>query len=124
MTTNNAINLKNASSNSQFPQVTIAAWAVFNGNGSGTPTVNGSYNVTSITQGSEGDYTITMTNALGSANYAVVASAGNGTSSSNLFIVSTNNLQTPTATTFGMIVRDQSGSRQSPPYISFMVIGT
>lgn len=122
MTTNNAINLKNASSNSQFPQVTIAAWAVFDGGGG--PAVTNSFNVTSITQGSQGDYTITMTNALASANYAVVASAGNGTNSSNLLIASTNNLQTPTTTTFGITVRDQDGNRQSPPYISFMVIGT
>ena len=120
MTTNNASNLTNTVSGTDFSKVSIKAWAIFDGSG---PTLTSSYNISSITQGSLGDYTITMTNALSSAAYAVVASAGSESGSSNLFICAPRNLITSTTTQFGMIIRDQSGARQSPSNISFMVIG-
>lgn len=62
------------------------AWVNFNGN-NGSVAARASYNVSSITRNSAGNYTITMTNALSDANYSVVCSvSGNGT---NGLIVST-----------------------------------
>jgi hypothetical protein len=52
------------------------AWVKFSG--TGTPTIAASYNVTSITDNGTGDYTVTFTNALSSANYCSVASAALG----------------------------------------------
>lgn len=50
------------------------AWIAFNGTTS-TPTVRGSYNVSSITDNGQGDYTINFSTALADGNYSVVATA-------------------------------------------------
>ncbi len=44
------------------------AWVNFNG--SGTVAINGSFNVSSITDNSTGNYTVNFTNAMPDANYA------------------------------------------------------
>ena len=44
-------------------------WVNFNGN---TAAIRASYNVTSVTRNSTGNYTITFTNSLGSASYCAV----------------------------------------------------
>jgi len=49
------------------------AWIRFDG--TGTPSIDDSFNVSSITDHGTGDYTITFTNALPSANYTVAGSA-------------------------------------------------
>lgn len=46
-----------------------AAWVNFNG--TGTPSIRASYNVTSITDNGVGDYTVNFTNALPDTNYVV-----------------------------------------------------
>jgi len=45
------------------------AWVNFNG--SGTPAIRASFNVSSITDNGTGDFTINFTNALADANYAI-----------------------------------------------------
>lgn len=50
------------------------AWVNFNG--VGTVAIRASYNVTSITDHNTGDYTINLTTAMSSGNYACVGSAG------------------------------------------------
>ena len=56
------------------------AWVNFNG--VTTVTINASYNVSSITRNSAGNYTINFTNALTDANYTITSSAeGTGTTS-------------------------------------------
>ena len=49
------------------------AWVNFNG--TGTVAIRASYNVSSITDNSTGDYTITFTNAMADGNFAVAGSA-------------------------------------------------
>jgi hypothetical protein len=49
------------------------AWVKFNG--TGTPAINGSGNVSSITDGGTGNYTVNFTTAMPDTNYAVSASA-------------------------------------------------
>ena len=55
-------------------------WVKFaGGNGNTAGTISASYNVSSITVGGTGAYTVNLTNALADANYAVEMSAyGNG----------------------------------------------
>ena len=54
------------------------AWINFDG--TGTPSIRGSGNVTSITDNSTGNYTINLTTALTDGNFSIVASAsGRGT---------------------------------------------
>jgi hypothetical protein len=45
------------------------AWVYFNG--TGTPAINGSFNVSSITDNGTGDYTVNFTTAMPNANYSV-----------------------------------------------------
>jgi hypothetical protein len=55
------------------------AWVNFNG--TGTVAIRGSGNVTSITDGGTGEYTVNLTTAMPDANYAAVitcADGGNG----------------------------------------------
>ena len=49
------------------------AWVNFNG--TGTVAINGSFNVSSITDNGTGDYTINFTTALANANYAMAGSS-------------------------------------------------
>jgi hypothetical protein len=59
------------------------AWIKFNG--TGTPAINGSFNVSSITDNGAGDYVINFTTALTDTNYGFVASADGGSSGSISF---------------------------------------
>ena len=61
------------------------AWVSFNG--SATPTIRASYNVTSITFVATGTFTINFTNALSDTNYATIGSCesnGSGVNSRDL----------------------------------------
>ena len=50
------------------------AWINFNG--TGTIAIRDSFNVSSITDNGQGDYTVTMTNAMSNTNYAVATASG------------------------------------------------
>ena len=50
------------------------AWVNFDG--TGTPAIRASYNVSSITDNGTGDYTVNFTNALTNANYSICGTAG------------------------------------------------
>ena len=54
------------------------AWVNFTG---ATGTVNASFNVTSVTRNSTGNYTVNFTNAMGDANYSCVYVASNASGS-------------------------------------------
>jgi hypothetical protein len=51
------------------------AWVSFNG--TGTPAIRGSFNVSSITDNGTGDYTVNFTTALTDANFSAQSSVGN-----------------------------------------------
>ena len=55
-----------------------SAWVNFDG--TGTPAIRASYNVSSITDNGTGDYTVNFTTAMADANYAIAGMAvpGNG----------------------------------------------
>ena len=58
------------------------AWVYFNG--SGTVAINGSFNVSSITDNGTGTYTVNFTTAMPDANYSCVASTDPTGGSSNI----------------------------------------
>lgn len=62
------------------PVYACRAWVNFNG--TGTVTINGSGNVTSITDNGTGDYTVNMTTALQDINFGAVTTASGVTFSS------------------------------------------
>lgn len=57
--------------------VTTNALAWINYKGTATVSIRASYNVSSVTYNSTGDYTINFASALSDANYAAVVSGGN-----------------------------------------------
>lgn len=62
-----------------FPLNAVKAWVNFNG--TGTVAIRASYNVTSITDGGVGDYTVNFTSALADVNYSTTALAQNTSNS-------------------------------------------
>ena len=70
----------NASTAEEINKGRAKAWVKFNGTtGSGTGysdmTMDGSFNVSSVTDGGTGIYTVNFTNAMPDANYAIVLTA-------------------------------------------------
>jgi hypothetical protein len=80
------------------------AWVNFNG--TGTIAIRASFNVSSITDNATGDYTVNLTTAMPDANYAAVATTGNGSGSrvvSNVdSLSSSHRVQTMASTTGGL----------------------
>lgn len=72
------------------------AWANLNGTAA---TVRASYNVSSITRNSTGDYNINFTNALADTNYAVVTTISNPTLNGGVTGANYNSGFTTTTTT-------------------------
>ncbi len=63
----------------QIAQGRAKAW--INLNGTGTIAIRDSFNVSSITDNGQGDYTVTMTTAMSNTNYAVATASGDGATS-------------------------------------------
>jgi hypothetical protein len=62
----------NSTSATNLVRGSCQAWVNFNG--TGTPAIRASYNVSSITDNGTGNYTVNFTNAFADANYAAVIS--------------------------------------------------
>ena len=67
----------------------VRAWVNFNG--TGTVAIRDNGNVSSITDGGTGDYSVNFTTAMPDANYAILGSAGH-TSASNLIALTVNHV--------------------------------
>jgi hypothetical protein len=61
------------------------AWVQFSG--VTTVTINGSFNVSSVTRNSTGDYTVNFTTSMPTANFATVATGQNSAATANGTIV-------------------------------------
>jgi hypothetical protein len=108
---------KEVTSSGSAPLYGARAWVIFNG--TGTPSIYASGNVTSITDNGTGDYTITFTTALPSANYSVALTVDNsGSSAPNIFI---DNATAPTTTTLRIGCANNAGARSDPVRISVVV---
>lgn len=66
----------------QYHPSASKAWALFNG--TGTPALSASYNITSITDNGAGDYTLNFTTAFSSANFSVSGTSNSATSGANV----------------------------------------
>lgn len=101
------------------------AWVNFDG--TGTPTIRDSFNVSSIIDNGPGDYTINFTNALSDANYSAVvsASAQHGTraiTGVNLFTSPPQTAQAPTINGFRFYIN--ALSVDDVPYVTAIVFGS
>jgi hypothetical protein len=66
------------------------AWGSYNFTSTTTvPTLRGSYNISSITRNSQGNYTLAFTNSLANTNYACVANASQGPDTYSFFAETT-----------------------------------
>ena len=90
------------------------AWVKFNG--TGTPAINGSGNVTSITDNGTGDYTINFTTALADTNYSVVL--GNNYSGTGAFSVVNPNTPIYSTTQVKLQIVDRTGAAQDTSIIN------
>lgn len=71
----------NSTSSTNCIQGSAKAWVNFSGNGS--TTINSSYNVSSVTYNSTGDYTINFTNALTDTNYLPIGAGPSNTTTTS-----------------------------------------
>ena len=71
----------------------VKAWIAFNG--TGTPAITGSFNVTSITDHGTGNYTINFTNAFSDANYCMTGAGDNNGNSGGTMIILDNATTAP-----------------------------
>jgi hypothetical protein len=94
------------------------AWVKFNG--TGTPAINGSGNVTSITDNGTGDYTINFTTALADTNYSVVL--GNNYNGTGAFAVINPNTAIYSTTQVKIQVVDRNGSAQDTSIINAAIL--
>lgn len=92
-----------STSSANVIQGSAKAWVRFNG--TGTPSISASYNVSSVTKPSTGNYLITFTNAFADANYSIsVACQWNaGVTSTSVATVNGDGGNTPTANNFRML---------------------
>lgn len=95
------------------------AWVNFNG--TGTPAIRGSFNVSSITDNGQGDFTVNFTNAMPDALYATVAACS--TADSQVETVLNINSQTsgapvsPTTTATRMVISKSGVGRKDPEFV-------
>jgi hypothetical protein len=79
----------NSTSSTNCIQGSAKAWVNFNGS---TAAIRASYNVSSVTRNSTGNYNINFTNSLSDTNYSTVSSCGN----IGAIVYSTINTSSPT----------------------------
>ena len=106
------------------------AWILFDGTTS-TPTILGSFNVSSITDNGAGDYTINFTTAMANINYATVATASNTAAGTGIIITTNSNgvggnyTTAPTTSAVRMLAFARAtGTNTDSPYISLAVLGS
>jgi len=95
------------------------AWVQFNGT-----TINGSFNVSSITVNSGGDYTVNYTTAMPNANYAVTGTCGwDGSSYTFLGLRNTGAAVYPPTTTYVRVFTSTTGSTIASNLVSVVING-
>ena len=120
MSTLRLTTISNQTGSSSVPSETVingSAKAWVNFNGTGTVAIRASFNVSSITDNTTGDYTVNFTNALTDANYSVVGMGRrNGGASNSGYgpVVSISGATAPTTTALRIWTVDvQSSSSAS-----------
>jgi hypothetical protein len=85
------------------------AWINFNG--TGTPAIRASGNVTSITDNGTGDYTINFTTAFPDANYSVSSTGPSIANSGGAYQVAQNSATAPTTSAYRINVQSTGGTQ-------------
>jgi hypothetical protein len=94
------------------------AWVLFAG---ASGTITNSFNVSSVTRGGTGSYTVNFTTAMANANYCSVASAGNG---SGAAVANTDlPISTPTTSTLTLATTNNSNAQADFAYTQVVVFG-
>ena len=97
------------------------AWVNFNGQG--TVAIKDSYNVSSITDGGAGIYTVNFTNAMANTDYSVSTGAFyNGTGFDDPLIVAQDDSQTTTTTALPIYVYRPMSSALTDVYKCFLQV--
>ena len=100
------------------------AWAQALGGTSSPLTINGSFNVSSITRTALGRYVVNFTNALANINYAVSASSSS-TQSQGIFCCpfysAVGTISAPTTSAFSMVFIGTNGAAFDVDYVNFAV---
>jgi hypothetical protein len=89
----------------------VKAWIAFNG--TGTPAITGSFNVTSITDHGTGNYTINFTTAFSDANYCMTAAGDNNGNSQGTMVILDNATTAPATGSCRIMTRVPSASLAS-----------
>ena len=92
------------------------AWVKFTGT-----TINGSYNVSSVTTAETGDFTINLTNALTDTNYAIVGTAVSNIASINPAIFTPKVSGTLTTSAFQIQCPQYNGTLVAPTSVNVSV---
>jgi hypothetical protein len=95
------------------------AWVNFNG--AGTVAIRASYNVSSITDNGQGDFTINFATALVDANYCAVGSAGRGAAGDGPRQVATNAEADPTTSACRINTSNSAGAAQDLEFNSVSI---
>jgi|TARA_R100000482_G_scaffold98238_1_gene42240 hypothetical protein len=128
MSTLKVNNIKDTSGGTSNLKIDGAAKAWVNFNGRNTPSIRDSFNVSSITDLGTGNYRVTFTNAMASANYAIAGSAaelGGGGNNDAFFGAGrdTNYSDLHTTTSCTVTVCGAGGSNSDRDMISAIVFG-
>lgn len=91
----------------------------FDGVTGGTATIRASYNVSSVTRNSAGNYTVNFTNALADANYAGLVTASSGTTAGRF---SYGPVATPTTTTWQLVTSNTAGTPTDLLYVNVVFV--
>lgn len=97
------------------------AWINFNG--TGTIAIADSFNITSIADNNTGDYSVTIANDMGNANYVHAGNSGGANGTSAGAVYANDQGTTRTATLFRVYTLNQSGGVADTPTINIIVSG-
>jgi hypothetical protein len=100
------------------PAISGLAKAWVNFNGTGTVSIRGSYNVSSITDNGTGDYTVNFTTAMPDANYSVV---GNARDLAAVYVFGSPLTDAPTTTAIRCRTSDLVVNPVNPVYVSVAI---
>ena len=101
----------NSSTSEEIAQGRAKAWVNFDG--TGTVAISDSFNVSSITDNAAGNYTVTMTNALGNANYCLVVGGNSYNPGNDNWTIHEDGNHTRTTTTFRLFTNQATSSFDS-----------
>jgi hypothetical protein len=91
------------------------AWVNFDG--TGTPAIRASGNVSSITDNGTGDYTVNFTTAMPDANYAAMLTSKQYVSALFNYSIGWHDATNPTTTAFRMLYQSSNGTDLDPEYV-------